>query len=147
MKYVFHLWCPTWLWERKKVEIVQTSIHSHDFTPHPCKPVVLDTHASMFGLHHLGCVVTLCLLVGCLVVIACFKMKDGANLHSFPYSNCMFCFNLRGNQWCWTNTCWCLGCTTWVALSQFVYCQVVWLQLPAWSMAVRWSEPSSIPIF
>ena len=47
----------------------------------PCKPVVLDKHASMFGLHHLGRVVTLCLLVGCLVVIACFKIKDGANLH------------------------------------------------------------------
>ena len=55
----------------------------------PCKPVVLDKHASMFGLHHLGRVVTLCLLVGCLVVIACFKIKDGAHLHSFPYSNCM----------------------------------------------------------
>ena len=51
-----------------------------------------------------------------------------------------FSSNLRANQWYWTNTCWCLGCTTWVALSQFVYCQVVWLQLPAWSMAVRWCE-------
>ena len=53
--------------------------------------MLLDKHVSMFGLHHMGAIVTVCILVGCLVVIVCFKRKGGANLHSFPYSNCM-CF-------------------------------------------------------
>ena len=47
----------------------------------------------MFGLHHMGCIVSVCILSGCLVAIACLKygseMVRTANLHSFPYSNCM----------------------------------------------------------
>ena len=53
--------------------------------------MLLDKHVSMFGLHHMGASVTVCILVGCLVVIVCFKKTGGATLHSFPYSNCM-CF-------------------------------------------------------
>ena len=29
------------------------------------KPVVLDKQVLMFGLHHMGCIVTVCILVGC----------------------------------------------------------------------------------
>ena len=56
-----------------------------------CKPVVLNNYVLMFGLHHMGAIVTVCILVGCLVVIVCFKITGGATLHSSPYSNCM-CF-------------------------------------------------------
>ena len=120
-----------------------------------CKPVVLDKQC-----WYLGCSTwvalaqfrTTCILAGCLVEIACLEIKlwDGANLHSFPYSNCTFfsqpsCKPLVLNKYVLMFGLHHMG--TWVALSQFVYCQVVWLQLPAWSMAVRWSEPASIPIF
>ena len=60
-----------------------------------CKPVVLDKQC-----WYLGCSTwvalaqfrTTCILAGCLVEIACLETKlwDGANLHSFPYSNCTF---------------------------------------------------------
>ena len=120
-----------------------------------CKPVVLDKQC-----WYLGCSTwvalaqfrTTCILAGCLVEIACLEIKlwDGANLHSFPYSNCTFfsqpsCKPLVLNKYVLMFGLHHMG--TGVALSQFVYCQVVWLQLPAWSMAVRWSEPASIPIF
>ena len=63
------------------------------FSQPSCKPVVLNKYVLMFGLHHMGCIVSVCILSGCLVAIACLKygseMVRTANLHSFPYSNCM----------------------------------------------------------
>ena len=63
------------------------------FSRPSCKPVVLNNYVLMFGLHHMGCIVSVCILSGCLVAPACLKygseMVRTANLHSFPYSNCM----------------------------------------------------------
>ena len=38
-----------------------------------CKPVVLNKYVLMFGLHHMGCIVSVCILSGCLVAIGCLK--------------------------------------------------------------------------
>ena len=41
-----------------------------------CKPVVLNKYVLMFGLHHMDCIVTLCILVACFVVIAYLKYSS-----------------------------------------------------------------------
>ena len=47
----------------------------------------------IFGLHHMGCIVSVWIAVGCFVVSACLNYGSEtvrtANLDSFPYSNCM----------------------------------------------------------
>ena len=41
-----------------------------------CKPVVLNKYVLMFGLHHMGCIVTVWIAVGCFVVSACLKYSS-----------------------------------------------------------------------
>ena len=41
-----------------------------------CKPVVLNKYVLMFGLHHMDCIVTVCMLVACFVVIAYLKYSS-----------------------------------------------------------------------
>lgn len=76
----------------EKVEIVPTCMNSHDFLSSfpSCKPVVvaLDKQMLMFGLLHMSCIVTVCMLVGSLVVIAYLRYSSEM-LRTFPYSNCM----------------------------------------------------------
>ena len=46
------------------------------FSQPSCKPVVLNKYVLMFGLHHMGCIVSVCILSGCLVAIACLKYSS-----------------------------------------------------------------------
>ena len=41
-----------------------------------CKPVVLNNYVLMFGLHHMGAIVTVCILVGFCVASACLKYSS-----------------------------------------------------------------------
>ena len=61
--------------------MVRTCIHSHILTAWiffqpSCKPVVLNKYVLMFGLHHMGCIVTVWIAVGCFVVSACLKYSS-----------------------------------------------------------------------
>ena len=54
------------------------------FSQLSCKPVVLEIQVLMFGLSHMGCIVTVCILLGCFVAIAYLKINscvDGTSLH------------------------------------------------------------------
>ena len=98
-----------------------------------CKPVVLNKYVLMFGFHHMGCIVSACTLSGCLVAIGCLKYgsemeRTCINSHILT---AWLSSNLDANPQYSTSKCWYLGRSTWVALAQFVYCQVVWLQLAA----------------
>ena len=66
---------------KKSCEMVRTCIHSHILTAWiffqpSCKPVVLNKYVLMFGLHHMGCIVTVWIAVGCFVVSACLKYSS-----------------------------------------------------------------------
>ena len=121
-----------------------------------CKPVVLDMQC-----WYLGCSTwvalaqfrTTCILAGCLVEIACLEKKlwDGANLHSFPYSNCVnffqpSCKPVLLNNYVLMFGLHHMGCivTVWIAVGCFVVfaclkysSEMVWTSIitripPAW---------------
>ena len=69
------------LLKKRSCEMVRTCIHSHILTAWiffqpSCKPVLLNKYVLMFGLHHMGCIVTVWIAVGCFVVSACLKYSS-----------------------------------------------------------------------
>ena len=78
----------------------------------------VDVWVSPHGLHCHSLYTGTCRLLGCNCLLEVWQW-DGANLHQFPYSNCMTFFQ----PWCkpvvLDKQCWYLGCSTWVVLAQF----------------------------
>ena len=78
----------------------------------------VDVWVAPHGLHCHSLYTGTCRLLGCNCLLEVWQW-DGANLHQFPYSNCMTFFQ----PWCkpvvLDKQCWYLGCSTWVALAQF----------------------------
>ena len=74
-------------------------------------------------MHHMGCIVTIwhnlytgrLLSCNCLLTNEAVRWCDPAFVPIFKLH--VFSPNLAVNQWCWRNKCWCLRCTTWIALS------------------------------
>ena len=63
------------LWDGAHLHSFPYSNCMNFFQP-SCKPVVLNKYVLMFGLHHMGYIVTVRIAVGCFVVSACLKYSS-----------------------------------------------------------------------